>query len=106
MQILDGSIDSRDAITSRIDADPVGCTTGVLSYEHAIEIAEVAKQRNSVVVFGGPLATELSDQVLRNHPEVDYVIRGDGEIALLDTVKGKNPKYSESGLAVQRYLCS
>lgn len=110
VQILDGSIDSRDAITGRVDADLVGCTTGVLSYEHAIEIAEVAKQRNSVVVFGGPLATELSDQVLHNRPEVDYVIRGDGEIALLDLVKGKNPKdipnlvWRSKGTVVQNTL--
>jgi radical SAM superfamily enzyme YgiQ (UPF0313 family) len=92
IEILDGSIESRDTINSQLDADVVGCTTGVLSYEHALEIAEISKQSGSMVVFGGALANELPCQILSKRPNVDFVIRGDGEIAFAQLLSGLAPE--------------
>ena len=91
IEILDGSLRSREEINSQIGADIVGCTTGILSYEHAVEIAEIAKTRGARVVFGGPLADELPHEILENRSLVDWVVVGDGEEALADLIAGKPP---------------
>ncbi len=91
VEILDGSIVSRDEINRKIGADVVGCTTGVLSYEHALEIAALAKESGACVVFGGSLADELPREVLENRRCVDFAVMGDGEEALAQVVCGAPP---------------
>lgn len=36
------------------------------------------------VVFGGPHPTALPDQVLTCYPQIDYIVRGEGEITVVD----------------------
>lgn len=56
------------------------------NYEWACKYAKKLKQRlNLPVVFGGPHASICPEEVLRND-YVDYVVRGEGEYALLDLV--------------------
>jgi radical SAM superfamily enzyme YgiQ (UPF0313 family) len=55
----------------------------------AIDIACAAKQLNpkTQVVFGGIGATFLWEHLLRNFPEVDYVVLGEGEWTFLNLVR-------------------
>ena len=54
-----------------------------------IEIARTAKRLNPDVriVFGGPGATFLWEHILKNFPEVDYVVLGEGEYVLLNLIR-------------------
>jgi len=39
---------------------------------------------DAIVVFGGPHATALPDQVLTHYPQIDYIVRGEGERTIVD----------------------
>ncbi len=41
----------------------------------------------ALIIWGGPEAGSDPDQVIRSHPEVDFIIRGEGEAAFLDLLK-------------------
>ncbi len=66
----------------------------------AIEIARTAKQLNSKtrVVFGGVGATFLWEHLLTHFPEVDAVVRGEGEWTFLNLVRHFEKK-QDQGLA-------
>jgi len=82
VEILDGNnVLTLDAVKSRIDADLVGISVTGLGYDHAIEVAKVAKQRGARVILGGAAATPLAREILRYYDFVDAVIRYDGELA-------------------------
>jgi len=69
------------------DADLVGIqTASTLCHKNALEIARLAKESGKSVVLGGPHATALSEQILQNRPEIDFIIRGKGEQPLVDLV--------------------
>ena len=88
IEILDGTILDQEEIESRIDADIVGITTILRSYENALRIAAQAKKTGAKVVVGGPYATALASTILKNQPNVDFAIRYDGEIALEKLIRG------------------
>lgn len=73
----------------------------------AVDTARIAKRLNPYVriVFGGPGATFLWEFFLKNFPEIDYIIPGEGEHVFLDLVrtvdKGGNPE-SVRGIAFSR----
>ena len=54
-----------------------------------IDIARMVKKANpeATVVFGGVGATFLWDHLLAHFPEVDYVVRGEGEYCFLELVR-------------------
>ncbi len=61
-------------------------------YEHcfgAMDVARHVRRRlpAAKIVIGGLTATCFGEEILRTHPEIDYVIRGDGEIPLLKLVE-------------------
>ena len=66
----------------------------------AIDIARTAKQLNpkTKVVFGGIGATFLWEHLLRNFPEVDYVVLGEGEWTFLNLVRHFEKK-QDQGIA-------
>jgi radical SAM superfamily enzyme YgiQ (UPF0313 family) len=45
--------------------------------------------RDTTIVIGGPHASALPEEILRNHPEIDIVCRGEGEMVLLEITQGK-----------------
>jgi anaerobic magnesium-protoporphyrin IX monomethyl ester cyclase len=74
-----------------------------------IDIARMTKKAipEAIVVFGGVGATFLWDHFLTHFPEIDYVIRGEGEHSFLELVRfleagiGGNPSYID-GLAFRK----
>ncbi len=92
VEILDGNnVLTLDEVKSRIDADFVGITATALGYDHAIEVAKVAKQRGARVVLGGAAATPLAREIVRYYDFVDAVIRYDGELAFSKYIAGAPP---------------
>lgn len=55
---------------------------------NAIEVAKlVGKMTNAPIVVGGAHATIAHEEVLKEVPEIDIVVRGEGELCLLDIIK-------------------
>jgi clorobiocin biosynthesis protein CloN6 len=62
-------------------------------HEHAhgaLSLAQLIKERHpdAVVVLGGITASRFADEILRDHPAVDYVVSGYGEEPLLQLLQG------------------
>jgi len=55
----------------------------------ALRLARIVKEERpeARVVFGGVHATFLSRQLLEHYGEVDYVVRGEGEVPMLDLAR-------------------
>ncbi|UCD92937.1 MAG: cobalamin-dependent protein, partial [Methanobacteriota archaeon] len=52
-------------------------------------VAEIAKQvdRNIVTVIGGQHFSAVADESLKEYPEIDYIVRGEGETAVVELIK-------------------
>ncbi|NTW72510.1 MAG: B12-binding domain-containing radical SAM protein [Eubacteriaceae bacterium] len=62
--------------------------SSVLSYKNVLKCAQEAKCNGSITVLGGPHATALADQIMKNQEGlVDYIIRGKGEIPFEELIK-------------------
>lgn len=76
--------------------DMVGITVMTPKAASAFTVAALAKRyhKDCTVVFGGPHATLKSDEILSDCKDVDFVVRGEGEAALLDLVNALDAKRS------------
>ena len=71
--------------------DLIGLTCCFSGYFHdALEVAAIAKRCYPTVpiVFGGAHASLEAKAVLKDNPQVDYVVVKEGEITLEELVKG------------------
>ncbi len=64
---------------------------------YSLRVCQLAKKINSEIwtVLGGQHFTALSDETLRDYPEVDFIIRGEGEVTFTELV---NCLANDSGL--------
>lgn len=72
----------------------LGLSTILGNYGTCLDLARSAKslRPDVLTVAGGPWVTELPLQVLNTAGDIDLVVRGDGEEALLKIVEGVNPE--------------
>ena len=77
--------------------DLVGISAMTPGYNNAREYARIAKEAGTYVIMGGYHPTALPDQVLAD-PNVDAVVRGEGELPLRDLVL-HGPSGNISGLS-------
>ena len=84
--IIDGLTEnlSPQELTSRIKGfqpDVVGLTATTAAIYDAYEVAKIVKKINpeTLVMIGGPHATFMAEEVLRECPYIDVVVRGEGE---------------------------
>ena len=63
------------------------CTTS--SFLDAVRLAALARSELPAIrtVFGGPHVSALREQVLRDYPEVDFAVVGEGEETLLELIR-------------------
>lgn len=100
-QIFKPSPQQLAAQLSKTNADIVGVTTSTLTYRPAVEIVKTAKKvlPEALTVLGGPHVTALPEQTLNEAPDVDVVVRGEGERTLLEladlTSKGNREDLSK-----------
>ena len=73
----------------RIDPDVVGFSTLVSTGIRAAKQARDLKKWNPnlPVVFGGYYATMNAERILQKYPQVDYIIKGEGEYSMLSLVQ-------------------
>ncbi|HXM69757.1 MAG TPA: radical SAM protein, partial [Thermoanaerobaculia bacterium] len=66
-------------------ADVVALSVYVWNVRHSLAVAREVKRRRpeTLVVLGGPQVPDRAAAFLREHPEVDVVIHGEGEAAFL-----------------------
>lgn len=88
IEIIDGQHTNLDSIKSKIEAPLVGVNFNVFSSNSLEKIVQTAKSRGSTVVVGGQAATPLSRELLTN-PNIDYVVKYDGEEALRLLAEGR-----------------
>ncbi|RLE39321.1 hypothetical protein DRJ17_01210 [Candidatus Woesearchaeota archaeon] len=91
VEVFDGEVTPEEEIEKCIDGDIVGVGSTLVTHDNALRIAEIAKEKGATTIMGGKNASVLAENILRNRPYIDYVISGDGELALLDLVKGISP---------------
>lgn len=89
------------------DPDLVGLTATTSMIPDAYETAKVAKKinENLKIVLGGPHATFLPEETIQECPQVDFVVRGEGEHTfkdLVDALEKKKDLKSITGLSFQR----
>jgi anaerobic magnesium-protoporphyrin IX monomethyl ester cyclase len=75
---------------------------------YAIRTAGLAKKINPEIktVFGGQHFTAQTEETLRNYPEVDYIIRGEGEVTFAELVKRLDSNKSVEGVKGLSYRAS
>lgn len=72
-----------------VDPDLVGVAMSATEHSEGLKIARLAKDRGAVTVLGGYHPTAIPDELL-SHPQVDLVVRGEGELTMRElVVKGK-----------------
>lgn len=75
-------------IISKYAPDVVGITVVTGTFPSALQVASIIKECNpkSLVVTGGPHPTILPDETVKQK-NIDFVVRGEGEIALLELIR-------------------
>jgi len=75
-----------EAELARQAANIVGVTASTLTFWPAVDIAKTAKKvlPHALTVLGGSHVTALPEQTLASVPEVDVVVRGEGERTMLE----------------------
>lgn len=91
VEVLDLTRSSRDLEPTlrRFAPDLVGISVNYISTQKsALVVAAAARRQGADVVVGGYHATAISD-VLAASPDIDLVVRGEGEQTLLEIVEGR-----------------
>jgi len=70
----------------RTNPDVVCISALTSSFPRVLEIARAAKRHGSCVIIGGIFASLNSTAIIEHYPEIDIVVRGDGEATLLETL--------------------
>lgn len=84
--------------------DIIGLSFGTQNRFYALDLIRLIKKnfKNIPIVAGGPHPTLTADDMLRNIPEVDIIVRGEGEYTMLDLVRvidGKGDLKSVKGIS-------
>ena len=96
-----------DIIPYVADANIVGLTAMTPTINATISIAHHLKQANPdlTIILGGAHATLLPEETLGTAPEIDTIVRGEGEetiIELLQALEYKQPLDNISGISYRR----
>ena len=67
----------------------VGLTSSTLTYNSALKLARIAKEvlPECLTILGGPHVTFWDDKALKECPDVDVIVRREGEYTLLELVQ-------------------
>ncbi len=85
VDIFDGAVEdeSLDGRLSREPFDMVGISSPTPLIHEAWRAAQTAKAHGAITILGGPHLTLMPDESLE-HPEVDYVARGEAEETIVE----------------------
>ncbi len=88
-QLLKFSLDDFRSEISKRQPNIVGVTSSTLTYQSALKLVKIAKEicPNCITVAGGPHVTFWDDKALEECPELDIVVRREGENTMLELVQ-------------------
>jgi len=94
-------------IVKRSSPDVVGLTATTATVLDAYEVARIVKEISpeTLVMIGGPHATFMAEEVLRECPHIDLVVRGEGEITLkeiLERIEKGREFYDVAGITYRK----
>ena len=74
---------------TRFKPDIVGITSVTATYTSALEVARAIKKTlpQALIVFGGPHVTITDEKIIMQQPEVDVVVKGEGEQTIVDLAR-------------------
>jgi len=84
----------------QFNPDLVGITMSAVDHYEGLHLAETAKKKGITTVLGGYHPTAIPDDLL-SHPQVDIIIRGEGELTLKELVQIGSPA-GVQGLSYKR----
>lgn len=89
LPVLGFSENSLSTVVRQEKPDVVGVTAMTPTINSAVSIVEKVKEcdSNITVVLGGAHATILPEETLKSIPEIDVIVRGEGEQTILELVK-------------------
>ena len=93
-----------DIVSLVAGADIVGITAMTPTVTAALEIARLLKRAvpGRTIVMGGAHATLLPEETLKSAPEIDFIVRGEGDVTiidLLDALEHKRPLRDVPGIS-------
>ena len=115
IKIFDSMIEKLDTLEQKVlnisdEYTIAGFYTSFLNYQNVLTFAEKLKQKGVKIVIGGPYASSMKFQILKNRDFIDLVIFGEGEEALLSYLEGKplkeipNIAYKQNGeIIINKY---
>jgi anaerobic magnesium-protoporphyrin IX monomethyl ester cyclase len=71
--------------------DLVGITVSATDHYEGLHIAKIAKENGCTTVLGGYHATGNPDELL-SHPQVDLIVRGEGEYTMKELTQKDSPR--------------
>jgi anaerobic magnesium-protoporphyrin IX monomethyl ester cyclase len=85
-QVLKLSYEEFKSELSKRQPNIVGITSTTLTYKPGLQIAKIAKEvcPNCLTVMGGPHVTFWDNEALQECPELDVIVRKEGEYTLLE----------------------
>ena len=106
VEIVDGEVDNLTPsdLVKQIgisQPDVVGAGATTVDFDDANSVLREVKEKfNVITILGGAHATVLPDQVLRENPHIDYLVRGEGEITTRELLKQLGQKGDLSPLPI------
>lgn len=81
-------------IPALVDCEFVGFTTTCVTMKNVASLANIVKRNfpGSYVACGGHMATFSGKEILEKYPNIDFTIRGEGEITFLELVEALEAK--------------
>lgn len=111
IEVYDGDVEPEDDIEEKVaeqcDSETlVGISCKMLNHENCKVIGKIAKQKGAAVAIGGQyvssrsltdkegedIVPSVAKDILEFNGVYDYSIQRDGEAAVVDLIKGKNPE--------------
>jgi len=88
VHIVDMELDKRkfQDIINFYKPDLIGITLSATDHNQGLHLAKIAKQNNIHTVVGGYHPTSVPD-IMLSHPQIDMVIRGEGEVTMKELVE-------------------
>lgn len=99
VNIIDMELEQRpfQYFLDALNPDLVGITMSATDHEEGLRIANIAKETGCTTVLGGYHPTAIPDELL-SYPQVDLVVRGEGENTMKELVR-KGPPMEVLGLS-------
>ena len=93
LNILDGEFLTQEEMTARVlssTADALGIGIHFFNVKNSIDFLKKAKNKGMTIIVGGYHVNGHALELMRQVPEIDFAVVGEGENALLKLVKGED----------------